>query len=80
MSEKPHCTSDAQRCTILISRSEFLLTIKEINQILRKLVPQIMESKSLPKGSYNTPELHSQTAMKMQEIDLSCTKEVRGCI
>jgi len=83
MSEKPHCAPGSQRCTIVVSHSAELLRIKEINQNLRILVTEIMESKTHIKGSYDTAAWRSfqgQTAMKVQVIDRGCTKEVSGCI
>jgi hypothetical protein len=83
MSEKPHCAAGSQGCTISVVDSAESLRIKEINQNLRILVTEIMESKTHIKGSYDTAAWRSfpaQTAMKVQVIDRGCTKEVSGCI
>ena len=56
------------------------IRIREINQILRMFVPQIMESNSHPTGSYDTRTFNSQTALKVQEIAPSCTNMADRCI
>lgn len=81
MSEKPHCVLGCARCMILRKRFAALLRIREINQILRILISEIMESSTHIQGSYYRRTSYCQTAMKVQEIaSSSCTNQVGRCI
>lgn len=80
MSNKPYFLGEADAMLRCACAFRGFRRIREINQILRMFVPEIMESNSHVTGSYDTRTFHGQTAMKVQQIASSCTDRASGCI
>jgi hypothetical protein len=80
MSDRPYVVSSSGAMLLRLGAFLHYRRIREINQILRMFVLQIMESNSHNKGSYDTRAFHCQTAMKVQELSQGCTDRLSRCI
>jgi hypothetical protein len=79
MSEMPHCLTGSRERKMApanLSHSR----IKEINDFLRNLVPNVDESSSHIQGLKETRNFSSRTELKMLEKVVDCTIEVSKCI
>lgn len=79
MSEMPHCLwSSLERKMVRANLGDS--RIKEINDFLRNLVPNVNESSSHIQGLKETGSFSSRTELKMLKKVVDCTIEVRKCI
>lgn len=79
MSDMPHCLSHAlgRNMSTTISNEP---RIKEINDFLRILVPNLHESRAHIWGLKKVRDFSSRTALKVLLDRVDCTKEGNKCI
>jgi hypothetical protein len=79
MSEMPHCLSSSlERKMVQAPLCDS--RIKEINDFLRNLVPNVDESRCHIRGLKDAGDFSSRTELKMLQKVVDCTIEVSKCI
>ncbi len=79
MSEMPHCLWHALEGK-MVRATSYQLRIKEINEFLRNLVPNLDESRAHISGLKKIRDFSSRTELKMLMNTVDCTVEVNKCI
>jgi len=79
MSEMPHCLSSARERK-MVGANLCTSRIKEINDFLRNLVPNVDESRSHIRGLKDIGNFSPGTELKMLVKVVDCTIEVGTCI
>jgi hypothetical protein len=80
MSETPHC-GKGKRAATCCNSVKFCYQKPDFSkQILTRVIAEVTEYKRLDWGSIERGGFQPQTALKMQEIGLSCTVEEGQCI